>query len=99
MLNQDTIREAARLTHSGQLAEATALLQRMLRGEGAPDPKSRTPGRIALPGREPPTIDVKANDIEETDSAQLARAPSAPPAGPSLYSTGQRMAPGLEYEA
>ena len=36
MLNQDTIREATRLTHAGQLADATALLQRMLRGERAP---------------------------------------------------------------
>ncbi len=36
MLNQDTVREATRLTRAGQLAEATALLQRMLRGESAP---------------------------------------------------------------
>ena len=79
MLNQDTIREATRLTHAGQLAEATALLQRMLRGERAPDATSRTPGQVSLPGREPPTIDAKANDVEETDSAHLARAPSAPP--------------------
>ncbi len=35
MLNQDTLREAARLTRAGQLAEATALLQRMLQGEHA----------------------------------------------------------------
>jgi poly(hydroxyalkanoate) depolymerase family esterase len=76
MLNQDTIREATRLTHAGQLTEATALLQRMLRGERAPDVKSRTPRRVSLPGREPPIIDAKANDVEETDSAHLARAPS-----------------------
>ena len=81
MLNPDTIREATRLTHSGQLAEATALLQRMLRGERAPDAKSRTPGSVSLPGREPPTIDAKANDVEETDSAYLARAASGPPRG------------------
>jgi poly(hydroxyalkanoate) depolymerase family esterase len=78
MLNQDTIREATRLTHSGQLAEATALLQRMLRGERAPDAISRSQGRVFLPGHEPPTIDAKANDVEETDSAHLARSPSAP---------------------
>ena len=35
MLNQDTIREATRLTRVGQRVEATALLQRMLRGERA----------------------------------------------------------------
>ena len=81
MLNQDTIREATRLTQAGQLAEATALLQRMLRGERAPDAKSRTPGSVSLPGREPPTIDAKANDVEETDSAHLARAASGPPRG------------------
>src|ERR1700684_1983802 len=44
-------------------AEATALLQRMLRGERAPDATSRTPGSISLPGREPPTIEAKANDV------------------------------------
>jgi poly(hydroxyalkanoate) depolymerase family esterase len=79
MLNQDTIREATRLTHAGQLAEATALLQRMLRAERTPDTISRTPGRVCLRGREPPTIDAKVNDVEETDRAHLARAPSAPP--------------------
>jgi hypothetical protein len=78
MLNQDTIREATRLTQAGQLAEATALLRRMLRGERAPDAISRTPGRVSLPSHEPPTIDAKANDIERFDSAHLASAPSAP---------------------
>jgi hypothetical protein len=57
MLNQDTIREAARLTQAGQLAEATALLQRMLRGKRAPDATSRSPEHVSVPGREPPTID------------------------------------------
>ena len=50
MLNQDTIREATRLTQAGQLTEATALLQRMFRGERAPDggiahTKARLPSR------------------------------------------------------
>ena len=52
MLNQDIIREATRLTRAGQLVEATALLQRMLRGERAADAPSRTGGHIALAGRE-----------------------------------------------
>src|SRR5258708_34280647 len=78
MLNQDTFREATRLTHAGQLAAAPALIQSMLRGGRAPEGTSRPPGRISLPGREPPTIDAKANDVEETDSAPLTRAPSAP---------------------
>ena len=66
MLNQDIIREATRLTRAGQLVEATALLQRMLRGESPPDATSRTDGRIAIARREPPIIDAKANVIEET---------------------------------
>jgi len=37
MLKQDIVREATRLTRAGQLVEATVLLQRMLRGESAPD--------------------------------------------------------------
>ena len=78
MLNQDIIREATRLTRAGQLVEATALLQRMLRGESAPDVPSDTGGRIALAG--PLIIDVKANAVEETDSPpQSEPATSAQP--------------------
>jgi poly(hydroxyalkanoate) depolymerase family esterase len=79
MLKQDIVREATRLTRAGQLVEATALLQRMLRGESAPDATFRTTGRIALTGREPPIIDANANTIEETNSPHLARTPSAQP--------------------
>ena len=76
MLNQDIIREATRLTRAGQLVEATALLQRMLRGERAADAPSRTGGRIALAG--PLIIDAKANPVEETDSR-----PQSEPATPA----------------
>jgi poly(hydroxyalkanoate) depolymerase family esterase len=76
MLDQDTIREATRLTRAGQLADATALLQRMLRGERSPDVKSRAPERIYLPGRESLTIDAKANHVDEADNPYIARAPS-----------------------
>src|SRR4029077_16108676 len=76
MLKQDIVREATRLTRAGQLVEATALLQRMLRGESAPDATLRA-GRPALTGREPPTIDAKATTVEETDSSHLARTTSA----------------------
>jgi poly(hydroxyalkanoate) depolymerase family esterase len=79
MLKQDIVREATRLTRAGQLVEATVLLQRMLRGETAPDATSGTTGRIALTGREPPTIDAKADIIEGTDSPHLARATPAQP--------------------
>ena len=56
MLNQDTIREATRLTHAGQLAEATALLQRMLRGESAPDAPSRTGVASLFPAASRPSL-------------------------------------------
>ena len=74
MLNQDVMREAARLTRAGQLVEATMLLQRMLRGESAPDAPSRTAAG------EPPRIDAKARTIEEMNSPQPARATLAQPA-------------------
>ncbi len=79
MLNQDIVREATRLTRAGQLVEATALLQRMLRGDNARDTTFRTTDPIALQGRKPPVIDAKANTVEETDGTQLAPATSAQP--------------------
>jgi poly(hydroxyalkanoate) depolymerase family esterase len=79
MLNQDIVREATRLTRAGQLGEAAVLLQRMLRGDSAPDPTLRTTNRIALRGREPTIIDATANTIEETDSPHLAWATLAQP--------------------
>ena len=78
MLNQDIIREATRLTRAGKLAEATALLQRMLHDESAPAAASRTAGRIALTA--PLIIDAKANAVAETDShPQSEPAPSPQP--------------------
>lgn len=74
MLNQNMISEATRLTRAGQLVEATALLQRMLRGE-SPDPSHA----LVPPDRlEPPTIDVKANVVEEKESRRTARVSPAP---------------------
>jgi poly(hydroxyalkanoate) depolymerase family esterase len=78
MLKQDIVREATRLTRAGQLVEATALLQRMLRGETAPDAILRATGRIALAGREPPIIDAEA-EIEQPDNPPSARATLAQP--------------------
>jgi poly(hydroxyalkanoate) depolymerase family esterase len=76
MLNRDIILEATRLTRAGQVVEATALLQHMLRGEHAPDAPSPAGGRSALAG--PLIIDAKANDVDETDRPpQSAPAPSA----------------------
>jgi hypothetical protein len=67
MLNQSMISEATRLTRAGQLVEATAFLQRMLRGESAPEP-SDSHARVAPARLEPPTIDVKAKVVEEKES-------------------------------
>jgi poly(hydroxyalkanoate) depolymerase family esterase len=78
MLNHDMVREATRLTRAGQLVEATALLQRMLRGEGAPEPSGST-ARAAPAKLEPPTIDVKANVVEESERRPRAQASFTPP--------------------
>ena len=99
MLNQDIIREATRLTRAGQLVEATALLQRMLRGESAPDAPSRTDGRIALTGREPLIIDAKANTIEETDvSRNWSQPPPHNRACSARHWIAKRGAPGSDCE-
>ena len=79
MLNQNTLREATRLTQAGQLTEATALLQSMFRGEPVPAGSSAAPLRISLPGRTPPTIDLKANDLGEVNRAVRAEASTAIP--------------------
>ncbi|GAC1503353.1 MAG: PHB depolymerase family esterase [Steroidobacteraceae bacterium] len=75
MLNQDTIREATRLTQAGQLTEATALLQGMFRGARAPTTTS-SPSR-RLPGRTLPTIDLEVNEVGEADRIARAGAPTA----------------------
>lgn len=67
MLNQNVVREATRLTRAGRLVEATALLQRMLRGESTSEPSGRT--TTVAPARlEPPTIDLEPNVVEGKDS-------------------------------
>ncbi|MCK1684627.1 PHB depolymerase family esterase, partial [Bradyrhizobium sp. 145] len=68
MLNQDMVREATRLTRAGQLVEATALLQRMLQGGSAPAPTSRSGTQAPLARLEPPTIDAKADVVEQRES-------------------------------
>jgi poly(hydroxyalkanoate) depolymerase family esterase len=79
MLNQNTLREATRLTQAGQLSEATALLQRMFQGGRAPAASSPAQGHIRLPGRVPTTLDLKANDVDEADRAAPADEATATP--------------------
>ena len=79
MLNQDVVREATRLTRAGQLVEAAARLQRMLQGDSAPGPTSGNEAQTSFAKLEPPTIDLKANVVENTKSRQTSQASSAPP--------------------
>jgi poly(hydroxyalkanoate) depolymerase family esterase len=85
MLNQDIVREATRLTRVGRLVEATALVQRMLRGESVPESSNGTTRATAR--LEPPTFDMKANVIEERESQQTPQASPAPPRrkGPARF--------------
>jgi poly(hydroxyalkanoate) depolymerase family esterase len=73
--------EATRLTRAGRLTEATALIQRMLRGETAADMPFGTPGNAVSVRRAAPIIDAKAETIAETDDPLRAAAASARPHG------------------
>ncbi len=79
MLNPNMMLEATRLTRAGRLTEATALLQRMLRGETAPDMSFDSAGDVVLAGRTPPIIDAKAETIDGTDRPLFGAATSARP--------------------
>jgi poly(hydroxyalkanoate) depolymerase family esterase len=72
MLDQNKMAEATRLTRAGRLAEATALLQRMLRGEPPPDMKVGIAGDIVPAGGQPLIIDATAQS-EETDRRPSSR--------------------------
>jgi poly(hydroxyalkanoate) depolymerase family esterase len=76
MLNQTAVREATRLTRAGQLVEATALLQRMLQGDSAPGPTSRSDAQTPFARLGPPTIDAKADLVEERESRETSQATS-----------------------
>jgi poly(hydroxyalkanoate) depolymerase family esterase len=66
MLSRDMVREATRLTRAGQLVEATALLQRMLRGKSGPATASTDAAR-STPALEPTTLELKATRVAESD--------------------------------
>jgi poly(hydroxyalkanoate) depolymerase family esterase len=65
----DMMLEATRLTRANQLVEATALIQRLLRGE--------TDSEISHLGNSPPTIDGLAETIDETKPSHFNAGPSA----------------------
>ena len=75
MLKPDMMLEATRLTRAGQITEATALLQRMFRGETARDISAGETGDPALAG---PIIDGTAEAIDETGSSVFDADRSAP---------------------
>jgi len=88
VLNPNTMLEATRRTHAGRLAEATTLLQRMLRSETAP--AFGFANDIAPTGREPPIIDAKAETIQETNRPPLNATTSAQPHFGALRSSLDR---------
>ncbi|MBR0868643.1 esterase, partial [Bradyrhizobium diazoefficiens] len=95
MLNQDIVREATRLTRTGQLVEATALLQRMLQGDSAPRPESRSASQAPLSRLDPLTIDATADVVEEREAPQASPARSGQGRRRSLPLDGMRDFSGL----
>ncbi|MFK4490255.1 alpha/beta hydrolase family esterase [Bradyrhizobium sp. USDA 336] len=72
MLSQDIVLEATRLTRAGRLAEATMLLQRMLRDGSAPTPESRHAPQARHPRLDPLTIEARADVVEEPEASQIS---------------------------
>jgi poly(hydroxyalkanoate) depolymerase family esterase len=80
--------EATRLTRAGQLADATALLQRLLRGETPSHAGVEPNGGAHAPSarRVPITIDMVAEAVEAPGSAASPRGARAFGAGPRRWS-------------
>jgi len=87
--------EATRLTRVGRLTEATALLQRVLRSEPAPDTASGTTGDAANApaGGASRIIDLTPETIEVTDPQPSSRAGHASRTGASSRPAG--LTPGM----
>ena len=66
MPNPNIMLEATRLTRARRLTDATALLQRMLRGETKPEMTFDTADAVAPTRGNPPIIDAKTEAIAET---------------------------------
>ena len=95
MLNQDIVREATRLTRAGRLVEATALLQRMLRGESAPNATPDPSDRTVHTGSERPIIDATADRVDETHRRHSVRATAQPRVLRTLRLDRTKMRPGF----
>ena len=82
--------EATRLTRAGRLADATALLQRVLRSGAVPDTASGPTGEAAHApaGRAPRIIELIPKTIELTDPQPSSRAGRASGTGASSRPAG-----------
>lgn len=94
------IMEATRLTHEGRLAEATALIQRTLRGEHAPPNASvfQTSSLEAIS----PTREI-GTELVDADAAPAAEAPASAPTDtktrPSIRAGVRRMPTGRPFDS
>ncbi|MFZ0422202.1 MAG: PHB depolymerase family esterase [Xanthobacteraceae bacterium] len=82
MLRPNMMLEATRLTRAGRLAEATALMQRMLRGEAARDQSLGSAGTAKSGTAKSETAKsetAKSETIDEADVPLFGAAPSARP--------------------
>ena len=78
---------ATRFVQAGRLTEATALLQRLLRGE--PEPEiTASPTPDASAGRTPRTIDLAAEAVEVTDHPPASRTGQAFGTGATSWPLG-----------
>lgn len=82
MMSHDTVREATRLTQAGRLAEATALLQRMLRSQSAPASSPVASTQVRLPP--PLAIELEASDVRVVRPA-LSETVAVPRRRPPLF--------------
>jgi poly(hydroxyalkanoate) depolymerase family esterase len=92
MLDPNKMAEATRLTRAGRLAEATALLQRMLRGEPPPDMKVGIASDAVPAGGQPLIIDATAQSEEDRSPSSRAGIGSRSTGRPfaSAFTTARR---------
>ena len=70
----DMMLQATLLTRASRLSEATALIQRMLRGKSDLGMTIGPTDDIALTKSKPSIVDAKADNIEETEYPHLSAA-------------------------